>query len=142
MPSGIIQESWVSGLKEPAGIAISNDFLYVSSVTRSLIYKINIHNGSYESWKSIFSFCNSLAIYHDEILYACSFIEENIQEIHLENTYSKPSYITYDNAYGITITGNTMYVSNQQGNFISQIDLLESTNSNQFEKSISSLSKH
>jgi len=119
----IMEHSWIQGLHEPAGIIISNDFIYVSSVTRSLIYKINCKDGSYESWKPIFSFCNSLASYKNQYLYACSFMETTMEKISLETENTIFCYSAYNQPYGITIAENTMYVSNQNGNFISKFNL-------------------
>jgi DNA-binding beta-propeller fold protein YncE len=119
-----MEHSWIQGLHEPAGIAIFNDFIYVSSITRSLIYKINCKNGYYESWKPTFHFCNSLAVCSkNQTLYSSSFMETNIEQISLETGNSSQHYFTYDSPYGIAIEDNIMYISNQEKNFISQTNL-------------------
>ena len=132
-----IEKSWIEGLYQPAGIVVSNHYMYVSSVTRFLIYKIKCDDASYESWKPIFSFCNSLSVYKDTSLYACSFLQTNMEKIDLYQQncngvnieLSTPCYDTYHNPFGLAIQDDYLFVSNQQGNFISQINLLEDPDS-------------
>ena len=128
MDGEIINKTFIAGLNDPKGIAITNDRLYVSDVTELVeadrttgkIIKKHTADG--------IAFLNDVAIGPDGTVYVSDTRTSEIYALDTTGTFSLwLADAGLDNPNGLLVQGNTMYVaswgSDPAGGRVSQIDV-------------------
>jgi 6-phosphogluconolactonase (cycloisomerase 2 family) len=119
--------SFITGLTDPTGIAISGNSIYIGCATNGNLYTYDL-SGALENTRAGFlgSYNYSLAVYNNSTMFATRLYNGNLATINLTNNpYTITSSPGASNSFALAISGNYMYVSNQvPSNYsISQIDL-------------------